>query len=203
MPVKTGEAERCPRGGAGPSAVKRVETWGAMCSPRGEIGPHYNRPGDTRRLKLAALCQFTLPHPPTVLYGREVGLSQERDVGYNDGSGHPEESRRPMWWGDRQNQELLSFYRALIALRRARPNLWRAPRRTLVTDDQTGLDVYRCRDDAGETIVAPNNGGSVQPLPLDAGPAYQRRLASDRAVRLDGESIALPPYGGAVLDAPR
>ena len=32
--------------------------------------------GDTRRLRLAALCQFTLPGPPIVYYGTEVGLSQ-------------------------------------------------------------------------------------------------------------------------------
>ena len=32
--------------------------------------------GGTRRLQLAALCQFTLPGPPIVYYGTEVGLSQ-------------------------------------------------------------------------------------------------------------------------------
>ena len=32
--------------------------------------------GDVRRLKLAALCQFTLPGPPIIYYGTEVGLSQ-------------------------------------------------------------------------------------------------------------------------------
>jgi cyclomaltodextrinase / maltogenic alpha-amylase / neopullulanase len=28
--------------------------------------------GDVRRLKLAALCQFTLPHPPIIYYGTNV-----------------------------------------------------------------------------------------------------------------------------------
>ena len=46
--------------------------------------------GDTRRLKLAALCQFTLPHPPVVYYGTEVGLSQRQAVG------RLEEARLPM-----------------------------------------------------------------------------------------------------------
>ena len=50
--------------------------------------------GETRRLRLAALFQFTLPYPPIVYYGTEVGLSQDRDVRSADGSGHPEESRR-------------------------------------------------------------------------------------------------------------
>ncbi len=48
--------------------------------------------GDTRRLKLAALCQFTLPQPPIVYYGTEVGLSQRQAVG------RLEEARLPMLW---------------------------------------------------------------------------------------------------------
>ena len=71
--------------------------------------------GDTRKLRLAALYQATLPHPPIVYYGTEVGLSQVRDVRSADGSGHPEESRLPMRWGDGQDRELLAAYRALIA----------------------------------------------------------------------------------------
>ena len=74
--------------------------------------------GDIRRLKLAALCQFTLPQPPIIYYGTEVGLSQQRDVRYADGSGHPEELRLPMLWGDAQNRDLLAFYRGLVTLRR-------------------------------------------------------------------------------------
>ena len=65
--------------------------------------------GDTRRLKLAALCQFTLPGPPIVYYGTEVGLSQQRDVRSADGSGHPEEVRLPMPWGATQDAGLLRF----------------------------------------------------------------------------------------------
>ena len=60
--------------------------------------------GDTRRLKLAAICQFTLPHPPIVYYGTEVGLRRQRDVRYADGSGHPEEARQPMRWGQAQDR---------------------------------------------------------------------------------------------------
>ncbi len=53
--------------------------------------------GDQRRLRMAALCQFTLSGPPVIYYGTEVGLSQERDV-RQDGRGLPEESRLPMLW---------------------------------------------------------------------------------------------------------
>lgn len=155
--------------------------------------------GDTRRLKLAALCQFTLPHPPIVYYGTEVGLSQQRDVRYADGSGHPEESRLPMLWGDAQDRELLDFYRRLIAARRSAPSLWRAARQTLAADDQSGLYVCRCGDGARAAIVALNNGGDAQRFQLAAGRGYRLALASDAAVALDGDTLALAPFAGALL----
>ena len=104
--------------------------------------------GDTRLLRLAALCQFALPGPPIVYYGTEVGLSQRRDVRYADGSGHPEESRLPMPWGDEGDEPLLAFYVALGRVRRARPGLWRAPRETVAIDDAAGLYAWRCDDGA-------------------------------------------------------
>ncbi|MFL5801428.1 MAG: glycoside hydrolase family 13 protein [Roseiflexaceae bacterium] len=155
--------------------------------------------GDTRRLKLAALCQFTLPHPPIIYYGTEVGLSQRRDVRYADGSGHPEESRLPMLWGDAQDRELLDFYRRLVEMRRATAALWRGIRRTLAADDQSGLYVYGCGDGMREAIVALNNGSGAQRFHLATGQTYRLLLASDRATTLDGDALMLSPCAGAVL----
>lgn len=72
---------------------------------------------DQRRLKLAALLQFSLVGPPVIYYGTEAGLSQQRDV-RQDGRGIPEESRLPMLWGEDQDKGLLSFYRQLIQVRK-------------------------------------------------------------------------------------
>lgn len=47
---------------------------------------------DVRRLQIAAVCQFTLPEPPIVYYGTEVGVPQLRECG------RLEESRLPMRW---------------------------------------------------------------------------------------------------------
>jgi glycosidase len=154
--------------------------------------------GDTRRLKLAALCQFTLPHAPIVYYGTEVGLSQARDVRYADGSGHPEESRLPMLWGAAQDQDLLDFYRRLVAARRASPRLWRGRRSTLAADDRTGVYVYSCADGEREAIVALNHGGDPQRVRLP-GSAYTLAVATDDAVAFDADMLALPPRGGALL----
>ena len=48
--------------------------------------------GDQRKLRLAALCQFTLPGPPIVYYGTEAGLAERHAVG------RFEEARLPMPW---------------------------------------------------------------------------------------------------------
>jgi glycosidase len=155
--------------------------------------------GDTRRLKLAALCQFTLPQPPMIYYGTEVGLSQRRDVRYADGSGHPEESRLPMPWGDGQDAALLEFYRRLIALRLGAPELWRGDRETLAADDRTGLYAYRCAGGGRAAIVALNAGAAAQRFDLPAEGPWELALASDAACALAGSALALPALGGAVL----
>ncbi|HEU4326261.1 MAG TPA: alpha-amylase family glycosyl hydrolase [Roseiflexaceae bacterium] len=154
--------------------------------------------GDKRRLRLAALCQFSLPHPPIVYYGTEVGLSQVRDVRYADGSGHPEESRLPMLWGNDQDATLLAFYRDLAALRRAGGAAWREGRATLALDDAAGLYVYSCGAD-GRALIALNNGSNAQAVALPPASGYRLALATEAGVALDGATLELPPYSGAAL----
>jgi cyclomaltodextrinase / maltogenic alpha-amylase / neopullulanase len=91
--------------------------------------------GDKRRLKLAALCQFTLSGPPVIYQGTEVGLSQVRDVRQGQ-LGIPEESRLPMLWGDEQDTSLLRFYKSLIALRRENLVFISGSRQLLAASDQ-------------------------------------------------------------------
>lgn len=155
--------------------------------------------GDTRRLRLAAMCQFTLPHPPIVYYGTEVGLSQDRDVRSTDGSGHPEESRLPMPWGDAQDRELLRFYRELVALRRATPTLWRAERATLVADDEAGLYAYRYTDGDEAATVVLHIGDGVATVPLDDAALLRVALATDDGVALTDDGVRLAAYSGVVL----
>lgn len=159
--------------------------------------------GDVRRLKLAAMCQFTLPHPPIIFYGTEVGLTQQRDVRSADGSGHPEESRLPMPWDGAQDLQLLEFYRRLAGLRRRTSGLWRAARRTLETDDETGLYAYQCGDAAGRAIVVLNNGREARRFRAAAGGDYRVALGTDPATQLGGDELVLPPFAGAILLAAR
>jgi cyclomaltodextrinase len=136
--------------------------------------------GDKRRLRLAALCQFTLPGPPIIYYGTEVGLSQARGVG------RLEEARQPMLWGNAQDRSLLAFYKRLVALRRDASRAWALSRRTLVIDDRRGLYGYAC----GEYAVVLNRGRSPISIPL---------LATDPSAAVKGtHTLHLPPVAGAV-----
>jgi cyclomaltodextrinase / maltogenic alpha-amylase / neopullulanase len=116
--------------------------------------------GDTGKLKLAATCQFSLRQPPIVYYGTEVGLSQ--NVGVEEGG--LDTSRLPMLWDNRQNLDLLDFYRTLIEARRKHPALRANDRTTLVA--RGGLYVFTCHDDRDHIIVALNNSDAVQDVSL-------------------------------------
>ncbi|MDH7488760.1 MAG: glycoside hydrolase family 13 protein [Anaerolineae bacterium] len=114
--------------------------------------------GDKRKLRLAALCQYTLAGPPIVYYGTEVGLSQERDCRTPDGHGRPHEARAPMLWGDAQDADLLAYYRTLGRMRRERPALWRGEHTTLAVDNPPGTWAY-ARTDGEDCVIAILNAG--------------------------------------------
>jgi glycosidase len=116
--------------------------------------------GDHRPLKLAALCQFTLPFPPIIYYGTEVGLSQIAPVG------PLEESRLPMLPREEQDLELREFYRNLCRFRRQNPTIWQ-DRENLILDEARCIYGYR----VGNYQVVLNNSPELvfldeSPTPL-------------------------------------
>lgn len=70
-----------------------------------------------KSLRQAARCQFSLPGPPIIYYGTEVGLTQTVSKTSEVGL---EASRGAMVWGKDQDRELYDFYRDLIAVRQDR-----------------------------------------------------------------------------------
>jgi glycosidase len=100
--------------------------------------------GDARRLRLAALCQFTLGSPPIIYYGTEVGLSQTGDVRGPHGNAFHHHARQPMLWGDAQDSSLLAYYRRLSALRREHPAIREGERMILHLDAVAGTYAYAC-----------------------------------------------------------
>jgi glycosidase len=155
--------------------------------------------GDIRKLKLAALCQFTLIGAPVIYYGTEVGLSQRDDVMQHGRAIH-EEARLPMIWGDDQDRDLFAFYRDLIALRKTHSALKQGPRAIIYTDDQ--ILAYR-RSHEGESLVIVLNISEQETfLELDLTeftPGFA--TSSECKVQVEGgrKRIVLPAFGGMVL----
>ncbi len=148
--------------------------------------------GDQRRLRLAALCQFTLPQPPILYYGTEVGLSQRAGVG------RLEEARLPMLWEGERDGALLAFFRDLIAFRHATPALRQAPRHTWLLEDGQGLLGVRC----GPVALLFNNGErpATVALPRDWAPATVELLTAPLEHWEPGSGeLRLAPWAGAAL----
>ncbi len=123
--------------------------------------------GDKRRLKLAALCQFTLPQPPIIYYGTEVGLSQERNIWTPDGYGHHAYARMPMLWGEAQDQDLLQYYRHLCTIRRENSVLRSGRRMNLHLDASANIYAYALQgrghaDGEKEIVVIINSSEDVR-----------------------------------------
>jgi len=151
--------------------------------------------GDLRRLRLAALCQFTLSGPPVIYYGTEVGLSQARDV-RQDGRGLPEESRLPMLWGGDQETDLLEYYRRLILLRRDISAL-KTGRIQIVEADRNRLTFTR--GDNKELLVVLNL--STKKQKVDTFDQWNKILLQTNTddVMVGKLEITMAPLGGAIL----
>lgn len=144
--------------------------------------------GDTRRLKLAATCQFSLPQPPIIYYGTEVGLSQTTDVA---GFGF-EACRAPMLWGDAQDTELLTFYRRLIEARRRHPSLRGGSREVLFA--QGGRYAYACTSGDDRVVVALNNSDETW------APEVETLEGVDLLTNADITSdVRIAPYGSLLI----
>jgi cyclomaltodextrinase len=154
--------------------------------------------GDLRKLKLAAMCQFSLGGTPIVYYGTEVGLSQEKDV--RQGTlGIPEESRLPMPWCDQQDQDLHAYYQQLCHSRNEMDCLKRGLRETFYADDQ--IFAYWRKSDAEKVLIILNIGSKKMKCVL---PGDQMRIILKTGeVILYSESnqhdIWLDGWSGAIL----
>jgi cyclomaltodextrinase len=154
--------------------------------------------GDRSRLRLAALCQFTLSGPPVIYYGTEVGLSQARDV-RQDGRGLPEESRLPMLWGSDQDVELLEFYRKLIHIRRDFAQLKKENAQVQFVNDDCLLYT---RGESDDILVALNL--SQKNITINLNDNWDNILfqTAPAAVKVKKSILSLSPLGGAILTKP-
>jgi glycosidase len=161
--------------------------------------------GDVERLKIAALCQFTLAPPPTIYYGTEIGMSQPALFASPDSLGDAE-ARRDMPWDESVwNADLLAFYRKLIALRRARADLRAGGRRTVHLDADAGTYAYaraESEDAESQIFVAINLGDREQTVPLPGSRRTYEVLLATRDLptpAVEATSPTLSPCSAAIL----
>ena len=154
---------------------------------------------DIQKLKLAAMCQFTLIGAPVIYYGTEVGLSQPRDVMQNGRAIH-EETRMPMLWGDDQNKELFEFYRALINIRKNESALTRGTRENILATEE--VLAYRRMDGADSIICVLNVSDKTSEVEIEIMESTPLlSTSSDCRIQAAGgkKRILLPPHSGMVL----
>lgn len=141
--------------------------------------------GDKRKLKLAALVQFTLAGAPIVYNGTEIGVTQTRSM-HEPGSEGMEECRQPMPWGAAQDDDLYAYFWYLAHLRRDHPALWRGTRQTLHLDSAARTYAY-VRDDGREAIMV---GVNLSDRP--------RRFTVPYVDRATVVTFDLPPWTGDI-----
>jgi cyclomaltodextrinase / maltogenic alpha-amylase / neopullulanase len=159
--------------------------------------------GDLRKLKLAALCQFTLTGAPVIYYGTEVGLSQHNDVMQNGRAIH-EEARLPMIWGEGQDRHLFMFYQELISLRKTHSALRYGTRVTIHADDN--LLAYRRSDGEESLVTILNVSNDESSLALEItestlifATSSECQIRSEAGV----QQLVLPSFGGMVIGSAR
>lgn len=92
---------------------------------------------DKRKLRLLAAIQMLLPGMPFIYYGDEVGMT---------GGADPDCRRGMLWDSQRQDQQMLEYYKNLIALRKSYPVLTEGDPDYQTADDDKGLVCIRRGD---------------------------------------------------------
>jgi glycosidase len=138
------------------------------------------------RLMAAAALLFAFPGAPTVYYGDEAGME-----GFEDPF-----NRRTYPWGE-EDQDLLNWYRALGALRKAHSALRRGDIKYLI--GRKHLLAFT-RSDGAETLVCTFNAGdrpARMTIPLDR--PLRPLLGQAQCHKTErGQRLDLPPRSGTI-----
>ncbi|NHW37226.1 alpha amylase N-terminal ig-like domain-containing protein [Paenibacillus aceris] len=154
--------------------------------------------GDKRRMKLAALLQFTFPGTPCIYYGDEVGMS---------GGGDPDCRRCMVWDASLQDRDLFEFYRRLIALRKSSEALRTGALRFLHAKPGDARLVFERVNENEQLLIFVNASRRSAQLSVNAGAARSWQSAPPGAAvpamaPAGGKlQLKLPPFGYAVLRA--
>ena len=140
------------------------------------------------RLKMAAMLLYAFPGSPTLYYGDEAGME-----GFEDPM-----NRRTFPWG-RENQELQTLFKALGALREARPSLRQGDIRYIGAEG--AILVFERTLNGERTVIALNAGDTEWEIELPWETAFAKELLSFQHFwARDGRiRLSLPPRSGVIL----
>jgi glycosidase len=162
--------------------------------------------GDVARLKLAALCLFTLPGVPVIYYGTEIALPQRHDMANRLFDGDAEVRTDMVWDRRLWNLDLLAYFQQLIALRKRFASLRRGSWDSLHVDEQAAVYAYWRRlehYEGGELVCAFNLGYASQTFPLRMPGRYTvihtTQEIDSGSPGIAGAMVTLPAVSGAVL----
>jgi cyclomaltodextrinase len=102
--------------------------------------------GSLQKMRLAVAFQMTFPGMPAIYYGDETGLDGENDP----------DCRKTMNW-ENYNEDLLQFYKRMIAIRKMSPSLMHGDFRSICCEES--IYAY-ARHLGGETVYVVLNRGN-------------------------------------------
>ena len=151
--------------------------------------------GDLRRLKIAALYHLMHVGIPSIYYGDEKGLSGFTEAEY----------RRPMLWeDDARSRDMLSYYKALISIRKTHKKALQGGYTTLLTDNAKELYVFKRGQGEDALIIAINNGENdcIAEIPMESGKKDARDILGENSfAKVDGKLIIkLRGVSGAIIN---
>jgi type I pullulanase len=125
----------------------------------------YQTGEDVTKMELAVATQFTLPGPPIIYYGDEVGLSMSKDpTSVTDWQDRY--YREPMPWDpSKQNLDLQAYYKKMIDLRNKVSALRTGSFKSLQADQD--VFAYERADANGQYLVVVNKGASNQEIDVN------------------------------------
>jgi glycosidase len=144
--------------------------------------------GNVESLKLMAALQFTFEGAPCIYYGDEIGMEGGKDP----------DCRRCYPWDkpEKQNRELLAYYKKLIAIRKANPALRAGTFHPFIVDNERGLYAFERRANGNHCLVALNRSNQDHKIKLPG-----RVRATDLLTnhRLDGAEAIVPGRKALIL----
>lgn len=149
---------------------------------------------DVRRFRLAVALQMTLPGCPAVYYGDEVGLSGDNDP----------LCRMCMEWDEKkQDTELFTWYRQLIALRKKSPSLYEGDYAAIWCDDARNVYGFRRQTEGESSLILVNAGEAECMVTLPAG--QWNEMLGQGCLTKDADTLCakLPAYSVSIYQGNR